>query len=144
MIAAAAFIKCLYALGGELASILVQMMNSANINDFLDNNVESTKDKSKVKKVLHNGVDKDRLFTPEDSDIVREREEIFRFIWFVWFSIAATHWHSLISSMDLIENPVTTCGKILEYIDEMWLYSFEHVCLKTIQVGIIEMIEKEK
>ncbi len=55
-------------------------MNSANINDFLDNNVESTKDKRKVKKVLHNRVDKDRLFTPEDSDIVREREEIFRFI----------------------------------------------------------------
>ncbi len=79
-IIAAAFIKCLYALGGEIASILVQMMNSANINDFLDNNVESTKDKRKVKKVLHNRVDKDRLFTPEDSDIVREREEIFRFI----------------------------------------------------------------
>jgi hypothetical protein len=77
---AAAFAKGLLALDGELAPILVQMVNSTNTNDFLDNSVDSTKEKQKVKKALHDFLAKDRSFTQEDYDIVRENEEMIRLI----------------------------------------------------------------
>jgi inositol hexakisphosphate/diphosphoinositol-pentakisphosphate kinase len=71
---AAAFAKGLLALDGELPPILVQMVHSTNTNCFLDNNVDSSGEKQKVKKALHDRLAKDRPFTEEDYDIVRERK----------------------------------------------------------------------
>jgi len=68
---AAAFAKGLLALEGELAPILVQMVKSANTNGLLDNDVDSTKERQKVKQALHDQLAKDRTFTKEDYDIVK-------------------------------------------------------------------------
>jgi inositol hexakisphosphate/diphosphoinositol-pentakisphosphate kinase len=74
---AAAFAKGLLALDGELAPILVQMVKSANTNGLLDNDADSTKEQQKVKQTLHDLLAKDRQFTPEDYDIVREKNKPF-------------------------------------------------------------------
>jgi hypothetical protein len=74
---AAAFAKGLLALDGELAPILVQMVKSANTNGLLDNDAASTKERQKVKQTLHDLLAKDRQFTPEDYDIVREKNKHF-------------------------------------------------------------------
>lgn len=57
----------LLALEGELTPILVQMVKSANMNGLLDSDRDSlTGCQQKVKARLHEIMQKDQDFTPED------------------------------------------------------------------------------
>lgn len=62
----------LLALEGELTPILVQMVKSANMNGLLDSDSDSLSScQQKVKARLHEILQKDRDFTPEDFEKVR-------------------------------------------------------------------------
>lgn len=57
----------LLALEGELTPILVQMVKSANMNGLLDSDSDSLTDcQQKVKARLHEIMQKDQEFTPDD------------------------------------------------------------------------------
>lgn len=61
----------LLALEGELTPILVQMVKSANMNGLLDSDSDSLSScQQKVKARLHDILQKDRDFTPEDYEKV--------------------------------------------------------------------------
>lgn len=69
----------LLALEGELTPILVQMVKSANMNGLLDSDRDSlTGCQQKVKARLHETMQKDQDFTPEDYQ--KARVEIFDLI----------------------------------------------------------------
>ncbi len=63
----------LLALEGELTPILVQMVKSANMNGLLDSDSDSLSScQQKVKVRLHEILQKDRDFTPEEYQKVRD------------------------------------------------------------------------
>ncbi|KAM4572208.1 inositol hexakisphosphate and diphosphoinositol-pentakisphosphate kinase 1 isoform 7-T7 [Odontesthes bonariensis] len=100
---AAAFAKGLLALEGELTPILVQMVKSANMNGLLDSDSDSLTDcQQKVKARLHEIMQKDQEFTQEDYQ-----------------KLAPTSSPSLVNSMKVIENPVTTCDKVYALIQSL-------------------------
>ncbi|XP_033623367.1 inositol hexakisphosphate and diphosphoinositol-pentakisphosphate kinase 2 isoform X7 [Fukomys damarensis] len=100
---AAAFAKGLLALEGELTPILVQMVKSANMNGLLDSDSDSLSScQQRVKARLHEILQKDRDFTPEDYEKLTPSGSI-----------------SLIKSMHLIKNPVKTCDKVYSLIQSL-------------------------
>ncbi|XP_058644545.1 inositol hexakisphosphate and diphosphoinositol-pentakisphosphate kinase 2 isoform X10 [Onychostoma macrolepis] len=102
---AAAFAKGLLALEGELTPILVQMVKSANMNGLLDSDSDSLSScQQKVKARLHEILQKDRDFTPEEYE-----------------KLAPTSSTSLVKSMQMIKNPVTTCDKVYSLIQNLTL-----------------------
>lgn len=69
----------LLALEGELTPILVQMVKSANMNGLLDSDSDSLTDcQQKVKARLHEIMQKDQEFTPEDYQKVFGKPDILR------------------------------------------------------------------
>lgn len=102
---AAAFAKGLLALEGELTPILVQMVKSANMNGLLDSDSDSLSScQQKVKARLHEILQKDRDFTPEDFE-----------------KLAPTSSTSLVKSMQMIKNPVKTCDTVYSLIQSLTL-----------------------
>ncbi|XP_056323463.1 inositol hexakisphosphate and diphosphoinositol-pentakisphosphate kinase 2 isoform X3 [Danio aesculapii] len=102
---AAAFAKGLLALEGELTPILVQMVKSANMNGLLDSDSDSLSScQQKVKARLHEILQKDRDFAPEDYE-----------------KLAPTSSTSLVKSMQMIKNPVKTCDKVYSLIQNLTL-----------------------
>ncbi|XP_052002097.1 inositol hexakisphosphate and diphosphoinositol-pentakisphosphate kinase 2-like isoform X2 [Xyrauchen texanus] len=100
---AAAFAKGLLALEGELTPILVQMVKSANMNGLLDNDIESLSGcQQRVKARLHGIMQKDEAFTEEDFD-----------------RLAPTCSSSLVNSMNVVENPVSTCDNVYTLIQSL-------------------------
>ncbi|KAK2854290.1 hypothetical protein Q5P01_006951 [Channa striata] len=100
---AAAFAKGLLALEGELTPILVQMVKSANMNGLLDNDSDSLSScQHRVKARLHDILQKDREFTEEDYD-----------------RLAPTCSTSLVSSMKLVQNPVSKCDRVYALIQSL-------------------------
>ncbi|XP_051898364.1 inositol hexakisphosphate and diphosphoinositol-pentakisphosphate kinase 2 isoform X6 [Pristis pectinata] len=100
---AAAFAKGLLALEGELTPILVQMVKSANMNGLLDSNSNSLSScQHRVKARLHEIMQKDQVFTEED-----------------YKKLAPTGSASLINSMKLIQNPVTTCDRVYSLVQSL-------------------------
>ncbi|XP_056592987.1 inositol hexakisphosphate and diphosphoinositol-pentakisphosphate kinase 2 isoform X3 [Triplophysa dalaica] len=102
---AAAFAKGLLALEGELTPILVQMVKSANMNGLLDSDSDSLSScQQKVKARLHEILQKDRDFLPDDFE-----------------KLAPTSSTSLVKSMQMIKNPVQTCDKVYSLIQNLTL-----------------------
>ncbi|KAF7701337.1 hypothetical protein HF521_002502 [Silurus meridionalis] len=102
---AAAFAKGLLALEGELTPILVQMVKSANMNGLLDSDSDSLSScQQRVKARLHEILQKDRDFSPEDFE-----------------KLAPTTSTSLVKSMQMIKNPVKTCDKVYTLIQNLTL-----------------------
>lgn len=102
---AAAFAKGLLALEGELTPILVQMVKSANMNGLLDSDSDSLSScQQRVKARLHEILQKDRDFTPEDYE-----------------KLAPTTSTSLVKSMQMLKNPVKTCDKVYSLIQNLTL-----------------------
>nr|XP_020829643.1 inositol hexakisphosphate and diphosphoinositol-pentakisphosphate kinase 2 isoform X4 [Phascolarctos cinereus] len=100
---AAAFAKGLLALEGELTPILVQMVKSANMNGLLDSDRDSLSScQHRVKARLHEILQKDRDFTPEDHEKLTPSGSL-----------------SVIKSMQLIKNPVKTCDKVYSLIQSL-------------------------
>ncbi|XP_051917967.1 inositol hexakisphosphate and diphosphoinositol-pentakisphosphate kinase 2 isoform X6 [Hippocampus zosterae] len=100
---AAAFAKGLLALEGELTPILVQMVKSANMNGLLDSDSDSLTDcQQKVKARLHEIMQKDQEFSPDD-----------------YRKLAPTSSPSLVNSMRVIQNPVKTCDKVYALIQSL-------------------------
>uniref|UniRef100_A0A8C8S6A2 Inositol hexakisphosphate and diphosphoinositol-pentakisphosphate kinase n=1 Tax=Pelusios castaneus TaxID=367368 RepID=A0A8C8S6A2_9SAUR len=100
---AAAFAKGLLALEGELTPILVQMVKSANMNGLLDSDSDSLSScQHRVKARLHEILQRDREFTPEDYEKLTPSGSI-----------------SLIKSMKVIRNPVRTCDKVYSLIQSL-------------------------
>ncbi|XP_059580947.1 inositol hexakisphosphate and diphosphoinositol-pentakisphosphate kinase 2 isoform X2 [Alligator mississippiensis] len=100
---AAAFAKGLLALEGELTPILVQMVKSANMNGLLDSDSDSLSScQHRVKARLHEILQRDREFTPEDYEKLNPSGSI-----------------SLIKSMQVIKNPVKTCDKVYSLIQSL-------------------------
>ncbi|XP_060709712.1 inositol hexakisphosphate and diphosphoinositol-pentakisphosphate kinase 2 isoform X3 [Hemiscyllium ocellatum] len=100
---AAAFAKGLLALEGELTPILVQMVKSANMNGLLDSNSNSLSScQHRVKARLHEIMQKDQMFTEEDYN-----------------KLAPTGSASLINSMKLIKNPVSTCDRVYSLVQSL-------------------------
>uniref|UniRef100_A0AAY4D7R1 Inositol hexakisphosphate and diphosphoinositol-pentakisphosphate kinase n=1 Tax=Denticeps clupeoides TaxID=299321 RepID=A0AAY4D7R1_9TELE len=100
---AAAFAKGLLALEGELTPILVQMVKSANMNGLLDNNIDSLSGcQQRVKGRLHEILQRDQEFAEDDYD-----------------RLAPTGSISLLNSMKLLGNPVSTCDKVYSLIQSL-------------------------
>ncbi|KAM3877188.1 inositol hexakisphosphate and diphosphoinositol-pentakisphosphate kinase 2 [Diretmus argenteus] len=100
---AAAFAKGLLALEGELTPILVQMVKSANMNGLLDSDSDSLSGcQHRVKARLHEIMQKDEEFTEEDYD-----------------RLAPTCSASLVNSMRILQNPVTTCDQVYALIQSL-------------------------
>ncbi|XP_051972231.1 inositol hexakisphosphate and diphosphoinositol-pentakisphosphate kinase 2 isoform X5 [Xyrauchen texanus] len=100
---AAAFAKGLLALEGELTPILVQMVKSANMNGLLDSDSDSLSScQQKVKTRLHEILQKDREFFPDDFE-----------------KLAPTSSTSLVKSMQMIKNPVRMCDKVYSLIQNL-------------------------
>uniref|UniRef100_A0AAY4BM10 Inositol hexakisphosphate and diphosphoinositol-pentakisphosphate kinase n=1 Tax=Denticeps clupeoides TaxID=299321 RepID=A0AAY4BM10_9TELE len=100
---AAAFAKGLLALEGELTPILVQMVKSANMNGLLDSDSDSLTDcQQRVKTRLHEIMQKDRIFSEEDYQ-----------------KLAPSCSLSLVNSMKIISNPVSTCDKVYTLIQSL-------------------------
>uniref|UniRef100_UPI0037E71855 inositol hexakisphosphate and diphosphoinositol-pentakisphosphate kinase 2 isoform X5 n=1 Tax=Semicossyphus pulcher TaxID=241346 RepID=UPI0037E71855 len=100
---AAAFAKGLLALEGELTPILVQMVKSANMNGLLDNDSDSLSScQHRVKARLHEILQKDRDFIEEDYD-----------------RLAPTCSASLVNSMKIVQNPVSTCDQVYTLIQSL-------------------------
>ncbi|KAM4630608.1 inositol hexakisphosphate and diphosphoinositol-pentakisphosphate kinase 2 isoform 2-T2 [Polymixia lowei] len=100
---AAAFAKGLLALEGELTPILVQMVKSANMNGLLDSDSDCLSGcQHRVKHRLHEIMQKDQEFTEEDYD-----------------RLAPTCGASLVNSMKIVQNPVTTCDQVYTLIQSL-------------------------
>ncbi|CAL8351430.1 unnamed protein product [Merluccius merluccius] len=100
---AAAFAKGLLALEGELTPILVQMVKSANMNGLLDSDSDSLSGcQHRVKARLHDIMQKDEEFTPDDYD-----------------QLAPTTSTSLVNSMKIVENPVSVCDQVYTLIQSL-------------------------
>ncbi|KAJ7994794.1 hypothetical protein DPEC_G00253160 [Dallia pectoralis] len=100
---AAAFAKGLLALEGELTPILVQMVKSANMNGLLDNDSDSLSScQHRVKARLHEIMQTNQDFTEDDYD-----------------RLAPTCAPSLVNSMKIVENPVTTCDQVYTLIQSL-------------------------
>ncbi|KAF4095103.1 inositol hexakisphosphate and diphosphoinositol-pentakisphosphate kinase 2 isoform X11 [Onychostoma macrolepis] len=100
---AAAFAKGLLALEGELTPILVQMVKSANMNGLLDSDSDSLTDcQQRVKARLHEIMQKNKEFNEED-----------------YSKLASTSSPSLVNSMGVIVNPVSTCDQVHTLIQSL-------------------------
>ncbi|XP_044265297.1 inositol hexakisphosphate and diphosphoinositol-pentakisphosphate kinase 2 isoform X14 [Tribolium madens] len=99
---AAAFAKGLLALEGELTPILVQMVKSANTNGLLDNDCDSSKYQNMCKARLHELMQLDRDFTPEDRE-----------------KINPCNSSSITDALDFVKNPVKCCKHVHELIKSL-------------------------
>jgi len=100
---AAAFAKGLLALEGELTPILVQMVKSANTNGLLDNENEgSSKYQNIVKQKLHEMLQVDKDFTPEDEERLNPCHQI-----------------SISNALKFLRNPVKCCQHMFDLIHEV-------------------------
>ncbi|XP_064211959.1 inositol hexakisphosphate and diphosphoinositol-pentakisphosphate kinase 2 isoform X16 [Tribolium castaneum] len=99
---AAAFAKGLLALEGELTPILVQMVKSANTNGLLDNDCDSSKYQNMCKARLHELMQLDRDFTPEDRE-----------------KINPCNSSSIADALDFVKNPVKCCKHVHELIKSL-------------------------
>nr|CAD7392080.1 unnamed protein product [Timema cristinae] len=99
---AAAFAKGLLALEGELTPILVQMVKSANTNGLLDNDCESSKYQNVAKARLHELMQQDREFTPEDRKKINPCNAI-----------------SINLAVDFVKNPVKCCEHMQDLIQKL-------------------------
>ncbi|XP_059392818.1 inositol hexakisphosphate and diphosphoinositol-pentakisphosphate kinase 2 isoform X10 [Carassius carassius] len=112
---AAAFAKGLLALEGELTPILVQMVKSANMNGLLDSDSDSLTDcQQRVKARLHEIMQKNKDFNEED-----------------YSKLAPTGSPSLVNSMGVIFNPVSTCDRV-------------HTLIKSLTCQICKRLEDPK
>lgn len=112
---AAAFAKGLLALEGELTPILVQMVKSANMNGMLDSDSDSLTDcQQRVKARLHEIMQKNKDFNEED-----------------YSKLAPTSSPSLVNSMGVIVNPVSTCDHV-------------HTLIKSLTCQICKRLEDPK
>ncbi|XP_025833442.1 inositol hexakisphosphate and diphosphoinositol-pentakisphosphate kinase 2 isoform X4 [Agrilus planipennis] len=96
---AAAFAKGLLALEGELTPILVQMVKSANTNGLLDNDCDSSKYQNMCKSRLHELMQLDREFSPEEKEKINPCQSI-----------------SINTALDYVKNPVKCCRQVHELI----------------------------
>ncbi|XP_065168499.1 inositol hexakisphosphate and diphosphoinositol-pentakisphosphate kinase 2 isoform X6 [Atheta coriaria] len=96
---AAAFAKGLLALEGELTPILVQMVKSANTNGLLDNDCDSSKYQNMCKARLHELMQLDREFTPEDREKINPGNSV-----------------SISDALEFVKNPVQCCRNVHELI----------------------------
>ncbi|KAK4884538.1 hypothetical protein RN001_000809 [Aquatica leii] len=92
---AAAFAKGLLALEGELTPILVQMVKSANTNGLLDNDCDSSKYQNMCKSRLHELMQLNRDFTPEDIE-----------------KINPCNSYSISDALDFVKNPFKCCQHV--------------------------------
>ncbi|KAK9875366.1 hypothetical protein WA026_007763 [Henosepilachna vigintioctopunctata] len=99
---AAAFAKGLLALEGELTPILVQMVKSANTNGLLDNDCDSSKFQNMCKARLHELMQLDRDFTPEDRE-----------------KINPCNSSSITDALDFVKNPVKCCKHVHSLIKSL-------------------------
>ncbi|XP_063985900.1 inositol hexakisphosphate and diphosphoinositol-pentakisphosphate kinase 2 isoform X14 [Diachasmimorpha longicaudata] len=99
---AAAFAKGLLALEGELTPILVQMVKSANTNGLLDNDCDSSKYQNMVKTKLHELLQQDRDFTPEDRAQINPSNAL-----------------SINDALDFVKNPVKCCQHVQSLIQKL-------------------------
>ncbi|KAH8285716.1 hypothetical protein KR044_003142, partial [Drosophila immigrans] len=99
---AAAFAKGLLALEGELTPILVQMVKSANTNGLLDNDCDSSKYQNLAKGRLHELMQNDREFTPEDREMINPCKS-----------------KSITQALDFVKNPVDCCHHVHLLIREL-------------------------
>uniref|UniRef100_A0A1B6DZ01 Inositol hexakisphosphate and diphosphoinositol-pentakisphosphate kinase n=1 Tax=Clastoptera arizonana TaxID=38151 RepID=A0A1B6DZ01_9HEMI len=99
---AAAFAKGLLALEGELTPILVQMVKSANTNGLLDNDCDASKHQNMAKARLHELMQQDRLFTPEDRELINPCNSI-----------------SITIALDFVKNPVKCCERVQDLIQRL-------------------------
>ncbi|XP_015116690.1 inositol hexakisphosphate and diphosphoinositol-pentakisphosphate kinase 2 isoform X15 [Diachasma alloeum] len=99
---AAAFAKGLLALEGELTPILVQMVKSANTNGLLDNDCDSSKYQNMVKTKLHELLQQDRDFTPEDRAQINPGNAL-----------------SINDALDFVKNPVKCCQHVQSLIQKL-------------------------
>ncbi|XP_034119224.1 inositol hexakisphosphate and diphosphoinositol-pentakisphosphate kinase isoform X9 [Drosophila albomicans] len=99
---AAAFAKGLLALEGELTPILVQMVKSANTNGLLDNDCDSSKYQNLAKGRLHELMQNDREFTPEDRELINPCKS-----------------KSITQALDFVKNPVDCCHHVHLLIREL-------------------------
>ncbi|XP_055955750.1 inositol hexakisphosphate and diphosphoinositol-pentakisphosphate kinase 2 isoform X5 [Patella vulgata] len=99
---AAAFIKGLLALEGELTPIMVQMVKSANTNGLLDSEGLSSKYQIVVKEKLKDIFNQDKDFTEED-----------------YKKLAPTGSVSLINAMKFVKNPKEMCDKVHAMVKEI-------------------------
>ncbi|KAL5275112.1 PPIP5K2 family protein [Megaselia abdita] len=112
---AAAFAKGLLALEGELTPILVQMVKSANTNGLLDNDCDSSKYQNMAKNRLHELMQMDRDFTPEDKDSINPGDSI-----------------SINQAMEFVKNPFACCSHVHSLIKELLtIINVKKVDLKT-------------
>ena len=87
------------ALEGELTPILVQMVKSANTNGLLDNDCDSQKYLNAVKQRLHDALQVDRNFTPEDME-----------------ALNPLHARSVQNALQFIKNPVKACDHVYSLV----------------------------
>ncbi|CAG9813472.1 unnamed protein product [Phaedon cochleariae] len=99
---AAAFAKGLLALEGELTPILVQMVKSANTNGLLDNDCDSSKYQNMCKARLHELMQIDRDFTPEDREKINPCDS-----------------SSIADALDFVKNPVRCCRHVHVLIKDL-------------------------
>ncbi|CAH1111385.1 unnamed protein product [Psylliodes chrysocephalus] len=99
---AAAFAKGLLALEGELTPILVQMVKSANTNGLLDNDCDSSKYQNMCKARLHDLMQLDRDFTPEDREKINPCNST-----------------SISEALEFVKNPVKCCRHVQELIKNL-------------------------
>ncbi|XP_075218653.1 inositol hexakisphosphate and diphosphoinositol-pentakisphosphate kinase 2-like isoform X10 [Lycorma delicatula] len=99
---AAAFAKGLLALEGELTPILVQMVKSANTNGLLDNDCDASKHQNMAKAQLHELMQQNRDFTPEDRSAINPCNAI-----------------SISMALDFVKNPVKCCERVQDLIQKL-------------------------
>ncbi|KJH51106.1 histidine acid phosphatase [Dictyocaulus viviparus] len=99
---AAAFAKGMLALEGELTPILMQMVKSANTDGLLDDDCHARDFQSELKGYLHQALQVDREWTPEDYQ-----------------ALNPDGLKSINNAMEFIRNPKKMCHEIAGYVEQM-------------------------
>ncbi|KAL6729020.1 hypothetical protein Aduo_000113 [Ancylostoma duodenale] len=99
---AAAFAKGMLALEGELTPILMQMVKSANTDGLLDDDCHARDFQSELKGYLHQALQVDREWTPED-----------------YRALNPDGLKSINNAMEFIKNPKKMCHEIAGYVQRM-------------------------
>ncbi|VDO74459.1 unnamed protein product [Haemonchus placei] len=99
---AAAFAKGMLALEGELTPILMQMVKSANTDGLLDDDCHARDFQSELKGYLHQALQVDRDWTPEDYQ-----------------ALNPDGLKSINNAMEFIKNPKKMCHEIAGYVQRM-------------------------
>ncbi|PIO75091.1 histidine acid phosphatase [Teladorsagia circumcincta] len=99
---AAAFAKGMLALEGELTPILMQMVKSANTDGLLDDDCHARDFQSELKGYLHQALQVDRDWTPEDYQ-----------------ALNPDGLKSINNAMEFIRNPKKMCHEIAGYVQRM-------------------------